>query len=95
MIEFLHSTFFIRQSTFLEFTAFEFLAKKAHLFFNRAVLFQTAINAVDGMQCRGMVAIERFSNRLQRGIRKASCQIDGHLPGPEEVLFAGFGSYFI
>jgi len=55
----------------LKFTTFQFLAKEPDLFFNRAVLFQTALNTVDGMQCRGVVAIERFSNRLQRGIREA------------------------
>jgi hypothetical protein len=55
-----HSSFpkVIRHSTFLEFARFQLLSEKANLFFYRAVLFDTALNAVYGMQYGGMIAVK-------------------------------------
>ncbi len=49
----------------LKFAGLQLIAEKANLFFDRTVLLYTAFNAVDRMQCGGMIAVEGFSDALQ------------------------------
>jgi hypothetical protein len=58
LIEFLNSSFDNRHSTFLELARFQLFTEKANLFFYRAVLFDTALNAVYGMQYGGVIAVK-------------------------------------
>ena len=43
---------------FLELARFQLFTEKANLFFYRAVLFDTALNAVYGMQYGGVIAVK-------------------------------------
>jgi hypothetical protein len=56
--DFHHLSFDIRQSSFLEFSGFQLLAKKANLLFYRAVLFDSSLDTINRMQNSGMVAVK-------------------------------------
>ena len=57
-IEFNYSSFVNRHSTILKLAGFQLFAEKPDLFSNGAVLLDTALNAVYGMQRGRMIAVE-------------------------------------
>ena len=76
----------------LKFTGLQLLPEKSDLFLNRAVLFQPAFDTVDGVQGRGVITVKRFPDGLQGRIRVTPRQINSHLAGSDEMLFAGAGN---
>ena len=56
----------------LKLAGFKFLAQVLDMFAHRGVVLEAALHAVDGMQSRGVIAVEAFSNGLQGLVRVSS-----------------------
>ena len=56
--QFQSSSFVNCHSSFLKFTGFQLMAKKFNLLFYRAVLLDSELDTIDGMQRSGMTAVK-------------------------------------
>ena len=81
--------FIIRHSSFLEFSGFQLFTKKSNLLFDRTVLLDSLFDTFDGIKGGGMIAVKCFADALQGSIRIVACQVYGHLPGSDKILFTG------